>query len=384
MSDKQLSGALEQTACRIGMLAYKLSEHPLRRVWTWRARIDATIAASAMNGFAVQRERLLSRLAGLDIPLMKDAGAEQRAIGIYTILASIDDERYLRDLESDENEGCSTDFGQDVALVESPKFAGWRGAILSGAEVALESLRSKAGGPALLALAETAWEIRREHDTTASPLHYVVPVWLRERLDLHRSPPLFGLVPWPNRMEEPDWVLRFIEEIGAKASVAAASLDNLMLSWQIVSDRLGKRRSDSSADMILASAFLLPCISPAWVSEQHGISLTAAGRQLQDMTDKRILVETADRSTHKIYALADMPIVEVRRGIEKPRPEARMLDQVKWRDEESDLAARLDVLMDGVDAAIRRSTLVLLRCGVKLPEAMLRLAKSDDAGDVAA
>ena len=80
-------------------------------------------------------------------------------------------------------------------------------------------------------------------------------------------------------------------------------------------------------------------------------------------------MEVTSRSSHKSYALADLPIGDTGLVKRKPvviqRPEYDMLTSIKKREEEENLAARLDLLIDGIDASIRRTTAVMERLAAK-------------------
>jgi len=359
MTSKPLMQSMETSSGQIGLLAAKLSMHPFRRIWSWRAKVEATCSASAMNGMAIQKDRLLMRLAELDIPMVADAGAEARSLAIYSLLTSID--RRPEQL----TELCRR-YGEMTARIHEDSL------------IILDALRASDAGTALLALADVGWTIRRERDASAAPLHHAMPVWFTERLignsGTQEAPPLYNLVAWPERRAEEDWKVLFLGGIGRRASSACRSLDDITLSWRMLSARLHrgdrKRRSDSKADEILLAAFLMSCVSPAWISAHFDISLTAAGRQLQEMVDLGIMTEVTSRSTHKSYALSDLPLAEMRQG-RGPRPvnvveaeEGVILRQIRARDDEENLAARLDLLIEGIDAAVRRSLTILTDLGV--------------------
>ena len=354
MTGKAFIQAAETSAAAIGALSSKLSQHPLRRVWGWHSRVEATVSAAAMNGMAVQKDRLLMRLADLDIPMIADAGAESRALTLFTLLASIDREA------GPLSEYCERYEEMTPYLKED-------------ADIVLAALRASDMPTAMLAVADVGWSIRRERDTTAAPMHYAFPVWLHERRLAVKGPPLYDLLVWPARQDEDIWKTLFLAGVEKRAQSASEGLDNMLLMWRIWRGRLHggerKRRSDSLADEILLSAFLAPCISPAWVAAHFDISLTAAGRQLQEMADLDILMEVTSRSSHKSYALADLPIGDTGLVKRKPvviqRPEYDMLTSIKKREEEENLAARLDLLIDGIDASIRRTTAVMERLAAK-------------------
>lgn len=399
MTFPALLRAAEQAAVAIGRLDAALQNHPLRKAWEMRARIDAAVHAAALNGRKVDKERLFAMVAGIPVDPLRDYGSERQALALVVLLGQL--------------QGVS-DLPPDLALTapEAVSHADMAAHLLAEADQVLDHLRAAAAPTPLLAAAEVAWAIRREIDARPAVLHYALPAWLAERG--LSTQPIPGLCAFPPRMGERDWQEAFLQKLHQTAGEGRQRLLALTMAWEDWKQRIGPRRKDSRIYEVLLMALASPALSPGMVArwlaprrprqtaarddyeklsrqrksspltpaEEKRFRMLAArfsapyalaGGILQELADLGILRESTARQTWKIYTVADIGLAPMAaKGSVVPAvPHASQIP--------SDLANgdAIDALLDGLAAATARTTATLARLGFGLNDIRKEMGEDD-------
>lgn len=342
--------AAERAALAIGRLDAALDGHPLRKAWEHRTRLAAAVRAAAWNGQAVQPDRLAGIVAGVPYRPLDDCRAEHNALLFFDGLAQISDgERLFTDLP----DGEPDDLAEDLAV--------FLAAVAPG------------GGALLPALAEAAWEIRRQPGTRPGVLQAAIPLLLA-RHGATRSGVVLGLAAYPAAAARLDWHDRFLDGLTQAADDGLGRLRRLAMTAEAWHHRLGPRQKNSRLPHLVAAALCHPRLTPVGVQALFGttstvdaasgarrrrpaMSLPGASKLLNELVRLGILTEgTERRGSHRLFLAADLG---VGRGsdIKRATPTSPELPRQMG-------GQYLDELLDGVEASLRRSATLLARHGL--------------------
>ncbi|MTJ93925.1 MAG: hypothetical protein F8N36_13865 [Desulfovibrio sp.] len=388
-----LFAAAEATAATIGRLDAAVAGHPLRRAWQYRQRLAATVEACGWNGQKTEPDTLAALVAGVPVERLADGGAGARALSMLGLLGQMEGARDLVVTPLTEEE--------DVGLPPAGRSA--EDELAAEAAVLLDAMAAAPGPGVLLSAADVAWTIRRETDSRPGVLHYALPRWLAQ--GGLSATPLPGLAAFPPRAGSAvDWQCRFLTRVAAAADGGRQRLADLALAWERWSRLVGPRRKDSRIFEVMAMALATPMLTPGAVARRlaprrgpdqsartelaallaakeeralseaeaarlavlaarHEPPYALAGRLLDELARAGVIRESTGRATWKTYTVADLQIYPMRTGkapLAPPMKPAAPRTTVTGED--------LDTLLQGVTAAIERSTRVLERHGVIFPK----------------
>jgi len=341
---KDLLASSERAALAIGRLDSSLEGHPLRQAWEHRMRLAAAVQASAWNGRAVDPQRLAGVVAGVPYHPLADLQAEHRALIFLDFLARLSGESGYFD-ESD---------GED----EDPLF--------EDQQLFIDAVEASSAPTILLALAEVSWSIRRERDAHPGILHAAIPSILAQH-HLTRAGLIPGLAAFPAQREKELWKIDFLKALAKAAEDGLERLKSLSLTYEDWRQRVGPRQKNSRLPQLVAITLCHPFITPIGVqrffgtkniggSRKPALSLPGASKLIAELVDLGILSEGTDRrGSHRLFLASDLGVGKITRNSRRHHPK-ELGRQISGQ--------QLDELLDGIDAALRRSTALLARHGM--------------------
>lgn len=271
--NKSKCRALELAALSIGVLDAELRRSPVKSIWYQRQYVDTAIRAAALDGYLVEKGRLLALSIGLPVPVKLDEGAHRTGLTILRVA--------LRDhaaLEFD-----------DVLNNEADQLV-----------VKMEQAIQRDGSH-LLALGSVAYE------SSGSAFALAVPRFLkRARVSMEMLAGLCG-VPANKTVDREAWMLRFLDRIRREATDGRHKLLGLELSWTrwTCLAQIDRRRSDSNLAKALLTVASAGLASPALVARRLRITEVASARLLDDLAAHGVLVELSGRRNWRVFTTED-------------------------------------------------------------------------------
>ncbi len=293
-ADPALFAALERAAGAIARLDQATENHPLLPAFLHRARLEAVRRQAAVDGRSIDPWHLAAVLEGLRLRM-------DHALRIVDRGAAFEAARTALTLHQ---------------WITEPDF------VQEGEVQAAERHLAAALPGGLLGPAEGVWSWLQGGGTRPPIRGALIRFWGKSRL-LRVPVPLTG----PRALSAdapagyPDWVVGFLEAVGAEATDYLELLRTLEHGWRRARGKIRGRRCTSRAALAVDVLAATPLLSATTLARAIGMSVKSATELLDRFVAADVVIEVTHRSKRRLFGLAGLaPLRDVVRPPYRPDP----------------------------------------------------------------